>query len=378
MIYLDNAATTLYKPDEVYIRSNEVFRLFGANAGRGGHKPSIDAAEIIYSCRERLAAYFGCDKPENIIFTSGCTDALNILIKGLFSGGDHIIATAYEHNSVLRPLEFLKKTRACEYSTAFPKNGQISTESLEKEIKPNTKAIIMNHVSNVTGSVQDIEAVGLLCKRRGLLFIVDGAQSAGTQITDMKKMNISYLCCAGHKGLYGPQGIGVLCIAPDSPLPVPLRHGGTGSRSLELDQPSDMPEYLESGTLAVQNIAALEKGIDFVQTHGVLAHEIKLADMLKEELSHMERVRLYSPKSFKSGVVSFNIGDADSSLVAEILDKQYSICARGGFHCAPLVHKYLGTENQGAVRFSLSYFNTEADISGAVDAVKEIAAQKLY
>ncbi len=377
MIYLDNAATTLYKPNEVYIRSNEVFRLFGANAGRGGHKPSIDAAKIIYSCRERIAGYFGCNKPENIVFTFGCTDALNMLIKGLFVNGDHIITTVYEHNSVLRPLEFIKKNKNCDYSIVFPENGQIRTESLEKEIKTNTKAIIMNHVSNVTGSVQDIEAAGRLCRKYGLLFIIDGAQSAGVQKIDMLAMNIDYLCCAGHKGLYGPQGIGVLCISSDAPLPVPLRHGGTGSRSLELDQPFDMPEYLESGTLAVQNIAALEKGVEFVQNNDIFAHETKLADILKDELSRIERVHLYSPKSFSSGVISFNIGDADSSLVAGLLDKKYSICARGGFHCAPMVHKYLNTENQGAVRFSLGYFNTEADVISAAQAIKEISYQKL-
>ena len=376
MIYLDNAATTLYKPNEVYLRSNEVFRFFSANSGRSGHRASLKAAEIVMQTRSVAADFLGIKNIENIVFTFGCTDALNIAIKGLFYPGDHIITTAYEHNSVLRPLEYLKTTFDIGYSVLFPdENGTISAKQIENEIQTNTKAVIVNYVSNVTGHVQDIKAIGKVCRKYGILFIVDCAQAAGTQEINATDMNIDYICCAGHKGLYGPQGIGLLAINDGAPLPKPLRHGGTGSHSLELLQPKEMPDYLESGTLATQNIAALEKGILFSAENRekILAHEIFLAQLLRNGLADIKGVTVYSPSKVKSGVIAFNIGDTDSAFVADILDKKYSIASRGGFHCAPMVHRYLGTEKQGAVRLSLSVFNTKKEILTAINAVSEIA-----
>ena len=380
MIYLDNAATTLYKPNEVYLRSNEVFRLFSANSGRSGHKAALKAAEIVMQTRAAAAEFLGIKNIENIVFTFGCTDALNIAIKGLFYPGDHIITTAYEHNSVLRPLEYLKNTIDIEYSILFPEeNGNISPLQIENAIKENTKAVIVNYVSNVTGQVQNIRGISEICKKYGLLFLVDGAQAAGTQELHAQNMGIDYICCAGHKGLYGPQGIGILAINDRSPLPRPLRHGGTGSHSLELIQPKEMPEYLESGTLATQNIAALEKGILFVQENRskILRHEQELAQLLRDGLADIPGIKIYSPSKMQSGVVAFNIRENDSALVADLLDKQYSIASRGGFHCAPMVHKYLGTETQGAVRLSLSVFNTKKEILTTINAVSEIAQKIL-
>jgi len=374
MIYLDNAATTLIKPDDVYARSDEVFRHFSANAGRGSHRLSLKAAELIYFARLTVKDYFNCPTPENVIFTFGCTDALNIVIKGLFKKGDRIITTAYEHNSVLRPLEYMKQSHGIAYTVVFPdKNGEILPESIEKEIDKSTRAVIVNGVSNVTGYVQHIKKIGEICKKHNILYIVDGAQASGSQRLDIQKMNIGYLCCAGHKGLYGPQGIGLLLINDGVPLPAPLRLGGTGSHSFELTQPENLPDYLESGTLTVQGIASLQAGIEFVKKHDILAHEYRLSRLLRLALSQNKKIRLYSRPDLYSSVTAFNIGDIPSQSVCDALDKRYSICARGGFHCAPLVHKLLGTESQGAVRLSVGYFNTENEIKTAINAINELS-----
>ncbi len=375
MIYLDNAATTLNKPHEVYFRSDSVLKKFSANAGRSGHKAALKAAEIIYSARNTLKDFLYLENPENIIFTFGCTDSLNILIRGLFKSGDHIITSAYEHNSVLRPLEFMKN-KGIEYSVIYPDEGfYISENAIINKIKPNTKAIIFNYVSNVTGYVQPIKRYCKIAKDYGLLMIADCAQAAGIQ-----DMNIpcDYFCLAGHKGLYGPQGIGVLGIHASAPLPEPLRTGGTGSRTFNLIQPEDMPEYLESGTLSVQNIAALEAGVKFVSSRQekIYNHETHLAQFFIDNLKSIKNIRLYSPEKAKSGVISFNVGNKDSGEIADILDKKYSICVRGGFHCAPLCHKFLGTESQGAVRASLSIFNTEKELYYVLNALEQIAKNR--
>lgn len=376
MIYLDNAATTLIKPTSVYDESDRIFRNYSANPGRSGHTPSVKALEKITSAREEISEFLGIERTERTVFTFGCTDALNMLIKGLFTEKDSVLTTAYEHNSVLRPLEYMRTRLNTEYTVIFPdKNGNISAKSLEEHLKKNTKALIMNYVSNVNGYRQDIESASDFCKKHGLLFIVDCAQAAGTQELSVKDMHIDYIACAGHKGLYGPQGIGVLGISANAPLPKPLRTGGTGSRSQELIQPPEMPEYLESGTLSVQNISALAQGVRFAKAKrkDILNKECELAFLLHSELKKDKNIRIYSPEKPKSGVFAFNIGDADSMLVADILDKHYGICCRGGFHCAPLVHKFLNTEKQGAVRLSIGYFNTSEEILSAVKAVKEIS-----
>ena len=373
MIYLDNAATTLRKPTEVYLRSNEVFRYYSANAGRSGHKPAVEAAEIIYSARCAAAEFLNIEKTENVIFTFGCTDSLNLVIKGLFSENDHVITTAYEHNSVLRPLEYMKANSMLDYTVLFPEeDGKIRIESFENAIQKNTKAIIVNFVSNVTGYVQNLKEISELCAKRNLLLIADCAQGAGVQKIEC---HVDYLCCACHKGLYGPQGIGILAISPSAPLPTPLRFGGTGSKSFDLVQPKDMPEYLESGTMSVQNIASVEAGIRFVQANRekIYAHETKLANLLIKGLHSIKGVTVYSPSKAKSGVVAFNIRDIDSNVISQVLDKQFCIASRGGFHCAPLVHKFLNTQTQGAVRLSIGIFNTEKEIFTTLNAIEKIA-----
>ena len=375
MIYLDNAATTLIKPHQVYLRSDSVLKKFSANAGRSGHKAALKAAEIIFSARNTIKDFFFLENNENVIFTFGCTDSLNILIRGLFKNGDHIITSAYEHNSVLRPLDFMTST-GVEYTVLYPDDGYyISESAIKKEIKSNTKAIIFNYVSNVIGFVQPMALYTKLAKEYGLLMIADCAQAAGVQ-----DMNIpfDYICSAGHKGLFGPQGIGILGINNSAPLPQPLRMGGTGSRAHELKQPDDMPEYLESGTLSVQNIAALETGVNFTKLNKakIYKHETHLAQLLIDNLRTIKNVKIYSPEIAKSGVVAFNIGNEDSNVISDILDKKYSVCVRGGFHCAPFCHKFLQTEKQGAVRLSLSIFNTEKEIFYTLDSIEKIAKNR--
>lgn len=374
MIYLDNAATTLYKPPEVYFRSDSVFKKYSANAGRSGHQIAIKSSEIVFSSRNTISEFLGINNPENIIFTFGCTDSLNILIRGLFKKNDHVITSVYEHNSVLRPLEFMKN-QGVNYTVLIPDEGfYISEKAFENAIKDNTKAIILNYVSNVNGVVQDMKKILNLAHKYGIYVIADCAQAAGTQ----EMLDFDYICCAGHKGLYGPQGIGVLAIKNSAPLPTPLRFGGTGSRSHELIQPTDMPEYLESGTLSVQNIAALETGVNFVKNNrkNILKKEIHLAQLLIDNLLKMKNITVYSPEKAKSGVVSFNIGKEDSGYIADLLDKKYSICSRGGFHCAPLCHKFLGTDKQGSVRLSIGAFNNEKEIFYTLKAIEEIAKNR--
>ena len=371
MIYFDNAATTLFKPEEVYLRSNRVFRDFSANAGRSGHLPSMIASEIIYNSRQTTAKFLGIPESENVIFTFSCTDALNMVIQGLFRENDHIITTVFEHNSVLRPLEYMKKHYNIQYDVIEPnEEGYITESELKKHQKINTKAIIINYVSNVTGHVQPLKEISSYAKENNLLLIADCAQAAGTQ--DIKNIDADYICCAGHKGLYGPQGIGILGIKNNASAPKPLRFGGTGSMTMMLDQPEDLPEYLESGTQSVQNIAALESGILYVSnnTERIKEHEIALAKRLVKGLKDIKNVSIYAPKQIQSGVMGFNIDHIDSYTLSEILDKNYKICIRGGLHCAPLLHKYLKTDTTGIARVSFSIFNSDDEVDYLLNVIE--------
>ncbi len=372
MIYLDNAATTFQKPEIVYQTSEKALRLFSANPGRSGHSPSILAGEKLFNARKTIATFFNCQETR-VIFTFGCTDSLNLVLKGILNKGDHIIHSVYDHNSVLRPIEFLK-TQGVDASIAYPnKNGKISVSTINSLLKENTKAIIINHVSNVTGAKQDLSKIGAFCRENNILFIVDAAQSAGNTKIDVEKQNIDYLCCACHKGLLGPQGLGLLIIGKSSPLPSPLRFGGTGTRSLELTQPSEPPEYLESGTLSVQNILSCEAGVNFIKDKidEISKKEIFLISKLKNGLNRLPQVEIYSHEKIESGVLAFNIKNTDSLVVSEFLDKQFGIALRGGFHCAPLIHKYLNTDKTGALRASVSYFNNINEIEFLIFAVRE-------
>lgn len=370
MIYLDNAATTLFKPEAVYIKSDNAFRYFSANAGRGGHYYSLLAQKTITSAREEISEKFNA-QCENTVFTFGCTDSLNIAVKGFLSKGDHAIISAYEHNSVIRPLEFLKSI-GVSYTVVYPDmEHKITIKEIEKAKLQNTKAVIINHVSNVTGAVQDVESICNFCNQKNLISIIDCAQSAGTQ---KLPKNATVICCAGHKGLYGPQGIGLLICYDTKRFPRPLRHGGTGTATFNGITDAEMPEYLECGTLPVQNISALAEGVQFAFSHReeILEKEKFLARRLISELNNISEITVYSPVSAKSGVVAFNLSDFPSGQVSDILSKNYGICVRGGFHCAPFIHKYKKTDTQGMIRASFSAFNTTKDVSALIKAINKI------
>ncbi len=373
MIYLDNSASTYIKPKEVIKAVNDSMLSYTANPGRSGHKASIKTALKVEETREKLAEHFNVESGQNVIFTYNCTQALNLAILGSVKTGGHVICTENEHNSVLRPLEYLKSLGKIDYSIAYQKNKLgITLDDILPLIKENTYMIICNHISNVNGSVADIKNIGKYSRDHNIIFLVDGAQSCGHIKVDMKESNIDYYTVAGHKGFYAPQSIGCL-IMNDKYRPEPITFGGTGTNSLELYQPDIYPERLESGTISTPLIIGLGAGLDFVKDNfSEITNKIDdLTTYLNYELTKMGLTSYTEPEN-SFGVVAFNIKDLDSSEVADILNEKYDICVRGGFHCAPIKHKALGTLEQGAVRVSISYFNTFSEIQRLIYAVKHI------
>lgn len=372
MIYLDNSSTTHKKPISVKIALLKSITKYSINPNRVGYKRAIEVSEQVFKCRELFASTLNTT-PENIIFTSGCTMALNMAIFGTAKKNGHIITTIFEHNSVLRTLEQLKTRENVTYNTIEPnKNGTITISEISKNIKPNTYMVIINHTSNVTGTTQNIESIGKFCKKHNLIFLVDGAQSVGHEDIDMKKYNINMLSIAGHKGLYGPEGIGVLAL---NDIQInPLLYGGTGTYSEKLKQPLDTPDGLESGTHNIPGILGLYAGLKFViKKKEKINNKIKyLTSLLLKEMNKIKNVNVYG-NTAKSGVVSFTVENLDSSEVSNILDEEFNIATRSGLHCAPLVHKFYGTTKNGMTRVSLSYFNSKRDILKFIEALKKIA-----
>lgn len=371
MIYLDNSSTTHKKPLGVKFATLKGVSSLSVNPSRSSHTPALKGAMKIYETREMLAEYLGTT-PDNVIFTSGCTMALNLAIRGTIKENGHIITTIYEHNSVLRVLEKLKSTHNITVTYLTPnKQGQIAPSEIAKSIRPNTYMVIVNHMSNVTGATQNIEAIGKVCKKNNLLFLVDGAQSIGHKPINMTKMNINLLTLAGHKGLYAPQGIGALLI--NNAKVNPLIYGGTGTLSDKLTQPSEYPDGLESGTPNIVGILGLNAGLKFViKRQGKITKKISsLTNYAIKELNQIKNVNVYASKD--AGVIAIDINGKDSSFVATTLNEQYDICVRSGLHCAPLVHKFLNTKSKGLTRVSLSYFNKKSDIKKLILAIKEIA-----
>lgn len=376
MIYLDSSATSFLKPPQV---AEAVFRSFNTigNAGRGAHAPTLNASRLIYDTREKLAALFGTPDPSRIAFTCNATEALNIAIHGAIHPGEHVITTACEHNSVLRPL-YLKEKEGTEL-TIIPadKKGRIRYDLLESSVKSNTSAIVLTHASNLSGNVTDLAFVSNFAKKHGLLLIVDASQTAGSLPINVVKMGIDILCFTGHKGLFGPQGTGGLYVREGLTLS-PLKSGGSGIHSFDRQHPTDMPTALEAGTLNGHGIAGLNAGLDYILSTGVKnihAKEISLARRFVNGISDISDLKLYGDidAPLRTPIISLNIGNISSSSVSDILWEDYEICVRAGAHCAPLMHKTFGTEKQGAVRFSFSCFNTEAEIDTAIQAMHEIA-----
>ena len=376
MIYLDSSATSFLKPPQV---AEAVFRSFNTigNAGRGAHAPTLNASRLIYDTREKLVALFGTPDPSRIAFTCNATEALNIAIHGAIHPGEHVITTACEHNSVLRPL-YLKEKEGTEL-TIIPadKKGRIRYDLLESSVKSNTSAIVLTHASNLSGNVTDLAFVSNFAKKHGLLLIVDASQTAGSLPINVVKMGIDILCFTGHKGLFGPQGTGGLYVREGLTLS-PLKSGGSGIHSFDRQHPTDMPTALEAGTLNGHGIAGLNAGLDYILSTGVKnihAKEISLARRFVNGISDISDLKLYGDidAPLRTPIISLNIGNMSSASVSDILWEDYEICVRAGAHCAPLMHKTFGTEKQGAVRFSFSCFNTEAEIDTAIRAMHEIA-----
>lgn len=383
MIYLDNGATTLRKPECVKEALLEAMASMG-NSGRGVHDASLYAGRTIYRARESLAELLGAAAPEQVAFTANATESLNLVLGGLFGPGDHVITTVCEHNSVLRPLYRLQgvelsvlpvKAEAGEERQA----GILAYDELESLLRPNTKALIITHASNLTGNITDLERAAAFTKKHSLLLIVDAAQTAGTVPMDMERMGIDVLCFTGHKGLYGPQGTGGVCVRPGLSIR-PLKVGGSGIHSFDREHPSEMPAALEAGTLNGHGIAGLGAAARWLLETGVeqiRAREQALLRRFVDGVKGVEGVTLYGNPDLdrRTGIQSLNIRDYDSARVADWLYEDYGIAVRGGAHCAPLMHEALGTREQGAVRFSFSYFNTEAEADEAAAAVRELAEE---
>lgn len=375
MIYLDNSATTYPKPQSVINAIAESFSNYGANPGRSGHSFSVKSAMKIAEIRQDLCDFVGAEGAENIIFTSGCTEALNLAILGSCVKGGHIICSSNEHNSVLRPIFELQKDGFVEVSVAQPKNHtKLQLSDIIPHIKPNTYLICVNHISNVDGMEADIDEIGKFCYEKCILFLVDGAQSVGHKKINMLKQHIDLLSIAGHKGLYGPMGVGALAFSSKTKLR-PIKYGGTGTESINTLQPEAAPEAFESGTLPTPAIIGLGAGLNFVKANfEKITHKLDdYTTYLNFELSSMEKVKVYTQPDNANGVLCFNIGNISSTEVSTILDERFGIMTRSGLHCAPLKHKSLGTIEQGVVRVSLSYFTKFSDLEKLLKAVKIIS-----
>ena len=376
MIYLDNAATTMVKPDCVIEAVTKAMWSMG-NAGRGAHGATLFAAGTIFETRVKLAELFHAEGPANIAFTANSTEALNIAIKGTLQKGDHVVTTELEHNSVLRPLYEMEKQGVALTIVKSDKNGNVSYAQMEKAISDNTKAIICTGGSNLTGNRPDLKRVGQIAVNHDLLFIVDASQIAGAFPIDVQELGIDILCFTGHKSLFGPQGTGGIYVR-DGVKVHPLKTGGSGIKTFSKTHPEQMPTALEAGTLNGHGIAGLSAAVDYINEVGmnvIREHEQKLMWRFYEGIKDVEGVSVYGDFTEKDRcpIVAFNIGNYDSSEVADVLMTDYEIACRAGGHCAPLMHMALGTQNQGAVRFSFSYHNTVEEVDRAIEAVKELA-----
>ena len=379
MIYFDNAATTLQKPECVLRAVIEAMGTFG-NPGRGVHEPALAASRAVYETRCALAQLFHGENPANIAFTANATAALNIAIKGTLNPGDHVITTAMEHNSVLRPLYELEDRGAELTILPADDRGRIDYNAFSAAIRDNTRAIVCTHGSNLTGNLLDIGKIGTIAKAHGLLFVVDASQTAGVFPIDVQKMDIDILCFTGHKGLLGPQGTGGLYVREGVDVR-PLLTGGSGVQSHSKTHPAQMPTALESGTLNAHGLAGLNAGVRWLLETGIDTLRQKELDLMwafYEGVREMPEITVYGDFSARERcpIVSLNVRDYDSSQVSDALFSQYGIATRPGAHCAPLMHDALGTGSRGGVRFSFSHYNTMEEIKIAIAALREIAREE--
>lgn len=375
MIYLDSAATSFYRPPEVAEAVVRAMESMG-NSGRGVHGASLRTARTIYRARCLLAELFHGDGPEQTAFTANSTESLNLAVKGLLSPGDRAVTTVLEHNSVLRPLYEMEQRGVKLEIIGCGQEGVLDYQAMEQAIVPGVRAVFCTHASNVTGNSVDIRRIGRQCRKQGVLFCVDASQTAGRFAIDMERDCIDVLCFTGHKSLLGPQGTGGICVRRGIAVR-PLVTGGTGIRTFDRQQPREMPEALEAGTLNGHGIAGLEAGLRYILEQGpeqLLKRERKLADLFLEETADIPGIRFYGDLGDpnRAPVVSLNLGERDSAEISGRLWAEYEISTRSGGHCAPLMHEALGTREQGTVRFSFSHYNTEQEIREAAGALREI------
>ena len=377
MIYLDNAATSRPKPPCVTEAVLTAMNGFG-NCGRGVHDDALSAARVVFAARQGMAALFGC-RPGRVCFTANSTMALNIAINGLLTPADHAISTDWEHNSVLRPLYRLQAQGMGLDFVPADRRGRLDYDAFERLLRPNTRAVVCAHASNLTGDLLDLDRVGAFCRRYGLLFILDASQTAGVFPVDMAAQNVDVVCFTGHKSLLGPQGTGGLCVGEGVEIR-PFAVGGTGVQSRLETQPEEYPTRLEAGTLNSHGLAGLQAALAFLSDLGidtVRAHEAALVRRFYEAVCRIPGVAVYG--DFKAAerapVVTINIGEKDAGEVSDALSERFGIATRPGLHCAPRLHRALGTAERGAVRFSWSYFNTEEETDAAAEAVRILASE---
>ena len=375
-IYFDNAATSNPKPEAVIQEMTRALREYNANPGRSGHEAALKAAHCIYEARRTIADFLNAEDSSCISFHLNCTDALNLGIKGVLNRGDHVISTMLEHNSVLRVLSELSSRSQIALSLINPRpDGFIDPDDVRRNIRKNTKLIVMTHASNVTGAIQPVAAVGQIARQHGIYFLIDGAQILGAFPVDLPDLNCSMYAFPGHKSLLGPQGTGGLYIRGGLKLNT-LREGGTGTDSDHMLQPDDAPERYESGTLNTPGIAGLRRGVEYVsgRLSQIMMHERELCAALYEGLAGIDGTTIYSPQNeaLRAGIVSFNLGDYSSGEVSDFLS-QRGFAVRSGLHCAPGAHAFLGTLRRGVVRASLGYANSMGEVEAFVRAIHALS-----
>ena len=381
LIYLDNAATSFPKPAQVTDAVDQTLRHNAANPGRGGHQLSLQAGRMVMECRETVAGFFGIADASRIAFTANATEAINLGLFGVLAPGDRVVTTTMEHNAVVRPLRALADRGVEVVKVTADALGFVDPLAVREACVPGTRLLMMNHCSNVTGTLQEIENIGPWCRQQGILFMVDAAQSAGLFPIDVETMGIDLLAVPGHKGLFGPPGTGFLYARQGLEL-TPLLYGGTGSYSNSETQPEEMPERLESGTLNTIGLAGLKAGIEFVKSVGldhIRFHEQQLLEQLITGLQSIEAATLYGPlgSARHGGALSFNLKNVDPAMLGFRLDREYGICCRVGLHCAPQAHGTIGTLPEGTVRLSPGYFNSPEDIERTLKAIREIIATEI-
>lgn len=378
IIYLDHAATSWPKPPQVAEAMIHIMNGAAASSGRGNHRMALQAGRILYGTRIKLAKMFNVNNPNDIVFTANTTIALNMAIKGLLKPGDHVIATMVEHNSVRRPIEYLRRTQGVTVDyVPVTETGEISLNVMESLFRNNTKLVVCSHSSNLLGSILPIKAISKLAHDHGAIMLLDAAQTAGLYPVDAVELGVDMLAFPGHKGLLGPQGTGGLYIAPHVDLE-PILHGGTGSQSEEPEQPLVRPDRYEAGTVNTPGIAGLGAALDVVLGIGVqqiYLHEWKLTQYLMERLEGISGISIIGPERGieRTGIVSFNLKGYDAADVAYRLDKEYGIAVRAGYHCTPLGHMSAGTKDNGAVRVSVGYHTTTQELDALIHALNRIS-----